>query len=596
MKKIHVLLSAVLCTMIFLNGCTKETTAEKETAETVKAVSDTIVSYDSNDLDEDYSDESPQTITLSKNKITCDGKGTDIDATTITIKEAGTYVFKGTLQDGNIIINAGNNDMVRIVLDNASITSSTTAPLYVKQADKVLLTLAANSKNSLQDASAYQLENIDENEPNAAVFSKDDLTINGNGSLNVTAQYNNGIQSKDDLKIVNGTIDVQAVDNGLVGKDLLAIRDGDITVTAQGDGLRATNTEDSKAGIVSIEGGTISIDVQQDGIQSENELYVYAGTLTITAGNGNTNGTKIRSEQGFNPFEQPSADSEDTISMKGMKAANRLTIKGGTIIIDSADDALHSNSDITITGGTIKLSSGDDAIHSDKVLTIKKGTIDILTSYEGLEAETITINGGKIHVKASDDGVNASGSTPLLEMKGGYLYVYADGDGLDSNGDIQMSGGTMIVNGTQSGGNGILDFDGSFEISGGTLVACGSKDMLQYPDSVSNGNMAVIAFDANMSDMLHLQNQNGDAIITYQPDRSYQVITIYTDKIQSVDTIQIYTGGSASVTQDGIYDDMTYSNGTLYDEFSVSDTTSIIGSISSMGGGPGGMGGGGGFH
>lgn len=554
-------------------------TKDNDNEEQTKVNNTTVVSYDSYDLDENYEDENPQTVTLSKDEIIYSGNDAQINGTVFTIKHAGTYVFTGTLNDGHIIVDVDKKDIVRIVLKDASITSTTSSVIYVKQAEKILVTLAKDTKNTLCDGKTYTSETDASEDVKAAIYSKDDLTINGSGSLSVTAQYHNGIHSKDDLKIINSTVSVQSVDNGIIGKDLLAMKDATIDITAQGEGLRSSNTEKDTKGIVSLEGATVNIVAGQDGIQSENKLYIYDGNIHITAGEGHTNGTKMRQEHGFNPFEQQTANTEDTISMKGIKAQNELSIMGGTITIDSADDAIHSNSNITISGGTLQLSSGDDGIHSDKSLVIKKGTIQIDTSYEGLESEKITIHNGNIHINASDDGVNAAGTDPLLTVKGGTLFVYADGDGLDSNGDILMDGGTVIIQGTQSGGDGSLDFDGNFTINGGTLIASGSNSMLQYPTEVQNGCQVVIAFENDMNQLLHLETADGNNIITYQPSRTYQVITIYSKELKLNDTIEIYTGGEASSNKDGLYDSNTYQNGTLYKEVTLTDATTIIGTI-----------------
>lgn len=593
MKKTFYMVCICAFLLQVLSGCSSFKENKEIQNETSKSTttSTSIIAYDEHDLDEDYSDEEAHKITFNKTSV--EGEGVRVSGTTITITNAGTYICSGTLEDGNIIVDSSTDALIRIVLDGASITSSSTAPIYVKQADKVLLTLAKGTTNTLSDAKEYS--GVVDNEPNATIFSKDDLTINGSGTLIVQAQYNNGIQSKDDLKIIHGTIQVTSQNHGLVGKDVLAIRDGTITIDAQGDGMKTTNAIDQDKGILCLEEGSVTIQAQQDGMQSENTLYIYGGNIKITSGNGSSNGTKMRNEAGFNPFEQnTNNETQDSVSMKGIKAISTITITGGNISINSADDALHANDSIIIEDGILNLESGDDGIHADQNVTIQKGTITISQSYEGIEGSDISINGGTIHLEASDDGINASASTsstPSLSITGGYIYVEADGDGLDSNGNITMSDGTLIVNGTQSGGDGALDFDGTFAISGGTFIASGSSEMLQCPTDVSNGNLALITFTASQADMVHIQDSDGNAVITYQPTRSYQVLTIYTNKLISGSTYQIRTGGSSQNGKDGIYDDSLYTGGSVYQEFTIETTTTTIGNINTrgntMGGGPG---------
>lgn len=602
MKK---LLITLLCCVILYGCATKQESSIEETQ------IDSIVNWDENDLDSDYSDEDIQTITLKEDSIAFEGEGATISKTTITITKAGTYRVSGTILDGSIIVDTTSDALVRIILDDATITCANSSPIYIKQADKVLLTLADNTNNKLIDTANYVITDAIENEPSATIFSKDDLTINGSGALTIEANYNNGIQSKDDLKIVSGIIDVTSIDDGLVGKDLLAIKNADISLQTQSDGMKTTNIDESDKGNMAIEGGSIQITSQNDGMQAANGLYIYDGSFTIQSGGGSINNSQQATMDNGMPWGQWSSSSEeDSASAKGLKSTNLTEVTGGSFNLDTSDDAIHSNGILNISDGNISIQSGDDGLHADASLTIKGGDIDIQTSYEGIESSELFFLNGTIHVNASDDGINAGGgndssstdgragqnefradATKQITIEGGYLYIDANGDGIDSNGNVTMSGGTVIVNGPEDNANGALDYNGDFIINGGYLLATGSSGMMQTPTDITNGNCAMINFTSNITSLIHIQDSDGNDIVTYQPSKSVQSLVLYTSSFIQNSTYEIYTGGNAIGSNvDGLYDTADYTNGTLYDGFTTSSSITTIGSTqNTMGGGKGNM-------
>jgi len=559
--------------------------------------------YNPEDLDSAPNSAANTTIQLNSDSIHVDGVGTSVNGNVVTITTAGTYQISGTLNDGQIIVDTHSAENVILILDGVDISSLSSAPIYVANAEKVILTLAAGSENIVTDGTAYVFAE-GEDEPNAAIFSKDDLTINGEGTLTVNANYNNGITSKDDLKITGGTITVNAVNDGIKGRDSLAVKDGLITVVAGADGLQSNNDEDPEKGYVVIEGGTLNITAGLDGVQAETSLLVSDGTLDIVTGGGsvasNSGGMGRGMEGNANQTEE---------SMKGLKAGVDLTIAGGTINTSALDDALHSNGTMTINGGDLQLASGDDAVHADTALTINGGTLNITESYEGLESQAITINDGMIHLIASDDGLNASDGSgsdmggpggfgtnnSSLAIHGGYLFVDANGDGIDSNGTMEMSGGVVLVNGPTNNGNGPLDF-GSFNISGGFLVAVGSSGMAQAPSDTST-QYAVLQNLSGMQaagTMAHIESAAGENILTFVPTKEYQSVLISSPELQEGENYVLYTGGSSSGTSvDGLITNGDYTPGTQAASFTI---TSII-TGQGTGGfpeGPGGAGPGGG--
>jgi hypothetical protein len=574
----------------------------QSTAET--AYTPVAVEYDSDDLEASVTSPDMSTIELAGDTIIVEGSGAAVDGGIVTITAAGTYSISGTLDDGQIVVDTQDEDTVFLVLDGVDITCLTSAPIYVSNADKVVITLADGTENYVTDGDTYVFEDAESDEPNAAVFSKDDLTINGSGSLTVNANYNNGIASKDDLKITGGSITVNAVNDGFKGRDSVAVLDGEVTIDAGADGIQANNDEDAEKGWVSIEGGTLGISAGLDGIQAETSLGVSGGEITIVTGGGSVSSGGGSAWGGRGMEGNPNQTTE---SAKGLKAGVNVTITGSTILISSLDDAIHSNDNITINGGDLTLASGDDGIHADTALTINGGNLNITECYEGLESAAITINNGTIHLVSSDDGINASSGSGSdaaggmlmaargpggfesgdnsLYINGGYVSVDAGGDGIDVNGPIEMTGGTVIVNGPTSNGNGALDYLGSFNIGGGFLVAVGSSGMAEAPSTTSTQYSAIVNLTSTQAGgtMIHIESESGEEILSFEPTKAYQSVVLSSPELENGGTYVVYAGGSSTGTgTDGLYSNGDYSGGTQATSFTISGM--VTGAGSQMGG------------
>ncbi|HBU11195.1 MAG TPA: dockerin type 1, partial [Clostridiales bacterium] len=287
------------------------------------ASADATGDYSKKDLNTDYDAASAVTIALNGDSIAAEGQGVATDGSTVTISAAGTYILSGSLTDGQIIVNAKDMDDVQLVLDGVDLYCSTSAPIYVKNADKVILTLAKGSQNTVKDSDNYTYADAAAEEPDAAIFSKVDLSINGSGSLTVEGSFNDALGTKDDLTITGGTIDVTAVGKGLHGRDSISVLDGDITVSAGGDGMQSNNDEDTTKGWIILDGGTFHITAGNDAIQAETALTVNGGTFNLTSGGGSANAEQRSQDAGFGgrgQVAQPAAtDATATESYKGMK-------------------------------------------------------------------------------------------------------------------------------------------------------------------------------------------------------------------------------------------------------------------------------------
>lgn len=444
-------------------------------------------------------------------------------AESYTITSSGIYHFTGSLTNGAIVVNAGKDAVVKIILDNVTIQNSSGPAIACLEAEDLVIELVG--ENTLEDGSSYSA-NYDE-DTRGAIYSASDLTLQGTGTLNLTANLEDGIVSKDDLKFNSGTYNIVATDDGIRGKDSVYIVDGNFTIQSGGDAIKSTNETDAGKGFILIEKGTFAI-------KSVN---------------------------------------------KGVKAVNSILIYDGTFTVNSTDDSIHSNNYVGIIGGTFDLTSGDDGIHADRELIIDGGTVTIAKSYEGLEAQAITINGGTISVTASDDGLNAGGGADasatgrpganafdvdescVLTINGGKLYVNASGDGLDSNGHLYINGGDVTVDGPTNNGNGALDAGAGIVQKGGTVVAVGASGMAETLGNSSSVNNVSIYFSSTLAagTKVEIKNSADETIISHTSAKTFNHMAAGTSSFKSGETYTVYVNGSE------------------YQSFTISSVTTVVG-------------------
>jgi hypothetical protein len=584
-----------------------------------------------------------------------------------TITKAGEYTVAGLLSEGQLIVDAGDEDEVTIVLNGTSITCSSGSPIYVKNASKVEIKSEENSFNEVIDNRTEATEDSSDDAGNAAIYATCDLKLVGKGALVVTGNYNNGIQSKDDLSIKNVIVKVTAVNNAVKGNDAVDIESGNIiAISAKGDGIKTSNSSISnkgnQKGIVTITGGNIDIYAACDGIDAaygvdisgDGNLNIYTDTYseyseevtssgsssgTSTSRNSSANktasantvsyvaasdtianapggfgggnmggmdgqngGNKAGGDRPGMPgdFNESGNSSGQSYSTKGIKAESEINISGFTINISSTDDGIHANSDsgvletgedgkgtIVINGGSITISSGDDGMHADKQLDANDGYINIVTSYEGLEAITINLNGSKIYVYATDDGINActgDGKTsPIVNVTAGYIDITTasgDTDVIDSNGNYVQTGGFVLVKGGSSSGNvsGSIDVDGTVTITGGTCVALGG--VCETP--INSANAYVLSSVSFSSGRYSLKDASGNEVISFTVDGSFSNGWICSDTLTTGTSYTLYRGSDSIA-------DWTQESGTM----GASGTGGFGGgNMGGMGGQNGGFGGG----
>lgn len=352
-------------------------------------------------------------ITLSPDGSTSTDASVRIDGQTVTITQEGTYKIAGTLSDGALIVESAENAKITLVLGGVSIKNSTGAAIQISTADDVTIELAEGTTNVLQSGEEVDIAAATESKEasGGALQSKADLKIKGKGSLTVLGYLNNGIHCTKDLKIKNGNISVTALGHGIKGKNSVTVSGGTVTVTSGKDGITSDETENEEKGFVTIEDGEIIITSVGDGVSAETTLTVTGGVISIISGGGSANAQqKTNNMRDWWDFDNSASD-DNSASCKGLKAGKAMMISGGSITIDAQDDALHTDGDMTISGGECILSTGDDGAHAELSLTVLDGKITVLTSYEGLEANQITLAGGELDITASDDGINANGGS-----------------------------------------------------------------------------------------------------------------------------------------------------------------------------------------
>lgn len=634
MKKFRIQILAILmASSMILSACSSSdnTSNANDTTSEIGMSLKTVSLGDSFSQTEDTSSDESQTtniidITLNNDAILCDSSNVSIDGSTLTITSGGSYSISGTLKDGQIVVDCSDSDKVNIILNGVDVSCSSTSPIYINNADKTIITLADSSDNTITDSrNAKTDDDTDKDISGSAIYSKDDLTINGNGNLTVTGNYNNGIVCKNDLKLSGGNITVKALNNGIKGSDSVTIKnDVAIDISCDGDGIKTDydTTSNKDKGYIHIESGNITIKSIGDCLKADTYITIDNGTFDLTSNGGYTNGTSHNNDMGgmtppsdFNPNQDnqnssdTSSDSETTLKSKNISADGDITINSGTFNLNASNDCIHSNSNIIINDGTFTINAGSKGIHSDYDCTINSGNIEVQNSYEGIEGTNIYVNDGTINITSSDDGFNACDNTETatgsngfnvssnayLEFNGGYTYINASGDGLDSNGDIKFNGGVVVVEGPTISANGPLDCgddNNIITIDGGTLIAGGAIGMFEIPDSTSTQNTIYsVSTSAKAGDTIVLADENNNVISAIKTSKDMSGVIFSSKDIETGKTYHIYVNPTynGSFDEYGLASGGTCSDGTDIGSVEVTSTVNQIGSGSVMSGGFRGM-------
>ncbi len=555
-KRLCALLGSAVILSMTVTACSGTAADSTDTTESQQAVStgDTL-SYDDmftdRDLDVGYEESDSVKISLSDDSTTVssgslDNSSTDdtvdgvtVDGNVITITSGGTYIISGTLTEGQLVVDA-DDEKVQLVLDNADITCATSAAIYVKSAGKTFITLAEGSENILMNTAEF--EAIDDNNIDAVIFSKDDLALNGSGTLTINSENGHGIVSKDDLKITGGTYNITAASHALSGKDSVRIAAGTFNLVSGKDGIHSENADDSSKGYVYIAGGEFTVDSTGDGIDASNIVQIDDGTFDITAGGGVENSTKTHEDNmvggpgggngpqmGEAPSEKPSGEapqgdpgnnssensgsdnsSSDSSSSdiatppekpdsNTNQAAGTEQSESDTSDSDSASTkGIKADGRLYINGGTFTINSADDSVHSNSAVTINDGTYTLTTGDDGVHSgEAVEINSGTITISESYEGLEGL----TVTINDGDIDITSSDDGINAaGGNEEMGFGRMGNDSTENtstdemwmeinggyihvlaGGDGI-DSNGDIAVNGGEVYIDGPSD---------NGNSAI---------------------------------------------------------------------------------------------------------
>ena len=481
------------------------------------------------DKEVNYDRNTSTIITLNGDSISFQGEGVTVGNSTVTITQAGTYVISGNLNNGQIIVDAADTDDVRIVLENVNIHSETSAAIYVRNADKLIVTLPSGTTNTLSGGSTY--ENIDENNIDGVIFSKDDLTINGEGTLNINANYKHGIVSKNDLNIVGGTFNINSVSQALSGKDAVKIYGGVFNIESQGKGIKSENVDETEKGNIYITGGEFNLNTVDDALHTSGSIVIDGGNFTIKT--------------------------EDD----GMHADKDLVINGGNINITESYEGLEGYK-VVINGGDVNIVASDDginAVNPDNTNTVEvtQETTSNTTTTEATQNTTNNMNtapvpptdasgmmAGKMARPNTDNGM-VNDPSAYIKITGGNTTVNASGDGIDSNGSVLITGGNLYVSGSSARGDGALDYNGVAKIEGGTVVAVGGIGMNQSFGSESTQYSISYSVNAQGSEnnAVKLIDNSGNVVVSWEnPPKEYSSVLISSPELKQNGNYKLQTG------------------------------------------------------
>lgn len=488
--------------------------------------------FSDRDLDGSYDESSATRVTLSDAGSSADGSGVNVDGGTVTITSGGTYVISGSLASGQLVVDA-DGEKVQLVLDGASVTCADSAALYVKSAKKVWVTLAEGSQNALSTTGDFV--QADDNNVDGAVFSKEDLTFNGTGALEVACASGHGIVCKDALRLVSGEVSAVAARHAIQANDYVAVSGGTWALSAGTDGIHAENSDDAELGFIYIAGGALDIQADSDGMDANYVLEVDGGSVSVAAGDD------------------------------GLHAEYGLVVNGGDVTVSQSYEGLEGST-VTITGGIIDVTASDDGINAAGVPTGESDSSSEDAAAQPVDGAQPGENGAQ-----PGGGMDDYDSTAQVTITGGSVSVLAGGDGIDSNGDLTVTGGTTYVSGPTSDGDGSLDFPGTGTVTGGVVMCAGSSGMAQNFSAAEGQGSLLVDASGSAGDEVSLTDANGTVLASFTARASYACVL---------------------VTAPGVEDGGTYtlSYGTNQTQVTMNDPvyTSVTGG---MGQGQGGMGG-----
>lgn len=519
------------------------------------------VKYTNADMETEESYSSSVVIDLNNGSPKCANSSVKIDGTTVTILAGGKYTITGTMEEGQILVSpeAADENNVKIMLDGVSISNSKKAPFVSTAAGKTVITLKKGTQNIINDLREANPENSTdssasattetEEDNDAAIWCANDLSINGLGSLKVTANYDNGIKSKDDLVIYDGIIDVDAAQNVLAGNDSVAIKAGTFTLKGGNNGIRCKTNDDSTKGYIVIDGGTFDIQVTGSAIKSEFTVIINSGKLSISAGNDAVHG-EYGVQVNNGSVSAPKCE-------EGIEGAY-IVINDGEVDITSSDDGINASNSI---GETTDSNNGNNfdmnMFNPDNAKPEGMKPEDATGENPGMQKPNRGQRpNGEVPQMPNDaarggkGGMGGMGGMDVedasLIINGGKIRVNAGGDGLDSNGEITINGGEIYVNGPTDNGNCAIDSGKEILINSGTAIIVGSSGMLEAPSTNGKQNTIVAVFNSlPAGSVVAIKDEAGNEIMSYESPKTFSSLIYSSDKLE---TGKAYTVSSGETT------------------------------------------------
>ena len=503
-----------------------------DTAASSSSFSTNVKSGEKLDVDTHYSEQDLSWDTSSETAIDLSNPtatdGVTVEDGTLTITKAGTYKLSGEYQ-GQIKVETADSDAVRLVLDNANITNSSGAALNVVNADEVILYSASGTTNTISDGADYTATG--EDDPDAVVYSKADLTIAGEGTLKVNGNHEDGIHTSDGLVIASGTLEVNAANTGIKGKDYVDILGGTINVTAQQDGIKSTNDTDEGKGWTRLSNGTVTVNAGDDGFKASRVVEISGGSLTVE-----------QSDEGIE--------------------AQYINVSGGGVNVTSADDGMNASLKTSDSESTDSSANTSDTADQQQNNTQNQGNQNM--------GQPPAMPGGNAQDGKSQNGTTGTGQQGMgqppqggmpgggggtfevidaaINVSGGHVTVNAEGDGIDSNGVTTLSGGTLIVNGPSQGGNAALDTNGDLLLNGATVLSGSTADMFEAPSTNSTSGYLKLTNSSGFEQgsTVQVADSSGKVVANYKVTKSnVQLVLVSSSSIVKGQSYTAYTTTSA---------------------------------------------------
>ena len=515
-----------------------------DTAASNSSFSTNVKSGEKLDVDTHYSEQDLSWDTSSETAIDLSNPtatdGVTVEDGTLTITKAGTYKLSGEYQ-GQIKVETADSDAVRLVLDNANITNSSGAALNVVNADEVILYSASGTTNTISDGADYTATG--EDDPDAVVYSKADLTIAGEGTLKVNGNHEDGIHTSDGLVIASGTLEVNAANTGIKGKDYVDILGGTINVTAQQDGIKSTNDTDEGQGWTRLSNGTVTVNAGDDGFKASRVVEISGGSLTVEQSDEGIEAQYINVSGG-----DVNVTSADDGMNASLKTSNSESTDSSANTSDAANQQQNNQQQGSLPGGQQSGTSNQQQQGMGQPPAMPGGNAQDGTSQNGT-----TGTGQQGMGQPPQGGMPGGGGTfevvdAAINVSGGHITVNAEGDGIDSNGVTTLSGGTLIVNGPSQGGNAALDTNGDLLLNGATVLSGSTADMFEAPSTNSTSGYLKLTNSSGFEQgsTVQVADSSGKVVANYKVTKSnVQLVLVSSSSIVKGQSYTAYTTTSA---------------------------------------------------